>query len=802
MPDIELNSDTVKDRAIGRESNLIAFNAGGEMEADPLKDIVAEGFITAKAAYDAGDLGKFVVDHGLLKQVVVETHAGHTRVTTMQELANSSMELDADGNDVAASQFLGFFSRAGRIPNNVNIVDGDWYASHTQGAFEVSDPNSLYTSEHWVNFDPFEEDEPWHEVDDSGGSTITHANFGNVSWRSVQTLQHAKDAVTAIGEAFIIQQEKKVYMCVAYTAHADEEVEYRAVPYEFDSDDSKFHVGTGVPDAGLGIDGHTYLNKSTGGIYAKASGSWTLQFRPVRFRIDSGVPSNSLGFDGDSYLDEDAGKFYLREASAYVLKYTVAAASEDASDGGGGYSDWTGIGSATGAISSAAVTITLDTDEDIDDYEELYIHIEANDANDQRSVSPRFRVSDIPVTALTSGGLLVGFPGNNTDEGSIFVRRTADGTELTLDPHGSVISFPATAVTTINARALAAISDGGGGGGGGGEALSRFRAVSTARASLNLSASFLDLLNIPATDVVENIGGFTLATVSGVTTVTVPNDGLYRLSSSVSFAGTGGGRSQVWTRFNVLRSGVAVSGTEVVLGSAYYRSLGGATQVYGSGSAEFLLEAGDTITVQGREQEDTTATFTVGGPTSYLHIVEQAVTEGGGTSEQQASGSSGPRERDIVGTNIPLNAANASTAWNGQGSGTFTFPAIPRDDMDRIQFSVDVDNHYSVPFVLHAHELEVIGGGALGSPTDGATRIQCAFWSGRATPSSRNRGIIVHEPRLDYCNERRNANDICVMVHPQFNADNDWTGITIRVRAPSTSGHQFVYGKVYDWGSG
>ena len=124
--------------------------------------------------------------------------------------------------------------------------------------------------------------------------------------------------------------------------------------------------------------------------------------------------------------------------------------------GGGGYGDWTDIASVTGAISSAAVTVALDTDQDIDDYDEMFIHIEANDTNDQRSISPRFRASDVPVTALAGGGLLVGLPGNNTDEGSILVRRNADGDELVLDPHGSVISFPATAVTTIVARTFSA----------------------------------------------------------------------------------------------------------------------------------------------------------------------------------------------------------------------------------------------------------------------------------------------------------------------------------------------------------
>ena len=124
--------------------------------------------------------------------------------------------------------------------------------------------------------------------------------------------------------------------------------------------------------------------------------------------------------------------------------------------GGAGYGPWTDIASVTGAISSVAVTVALDTDQDIDDYDEMFIHIEANDTNDQRSISPRFRVEDVPVTALAGGGLLVGFPGNNTDEGSILVRRNTDGDELVLDPHGSVISFPATAVTTIVARSFSA----------------------------------------------------------------------------------------------------------------------------------------------------------------------------------------------------------------------------------------------------------------------------------------------------------------------------------------------------------
>ena len=129
---------------------------------------------------------------------------------------------------------------------------------------------------------------------------------------------------------------------------------------------------------------------------------------------------------------------------------------------GGGYGDWTDIGSVTGAISGNPVTVALDTNETIDDYEELYIHIEANDTNDQRVVSHGFRVSDVPTTTLAGGGLGLPFAGNATDEGALLVRRNADGDSLVLDVYGSVINFPATAVTTIYARAL---TTGGGGGG-------------------------------------------------------------------------------------------------------------------------------------------------------------------------------------------------------------------------------------------------------------------------------------------------------------------------------------------------
>ena len=306
-------------------------------------------------------------------------------------------------------------------------------------------------------------------------------------------------------------------------------------------------------------------------------------------------------------------------------------------------------------------------------------------------------------------------------------------------------------------------------------------------------------LAIDANNVITNRGGFTIEIGTNThQAIKVPVDGNYTITAVTSILqnNTGVPRNRTRFQFFIVRAGVDIPAA----GSGLYATYGRFTVPAGFADGSYTVDllADDQIEMRYSDELATTATYTLGGGLSRIGVIRNS-GGGGDTSEEQTAGSA-PRERDIVGTNIPLGAANANTAWNGQGSSTLTFPATPRDDMDRIEFAIDVDNHYTVPFVLTAHQLEVIGGGALGTPTDGATRIQCAFWAGRTTTSSRNRGIVIHEPRLDFCNERRNANDICLMIHPQFNADQDWVGITIRVRAPTTSGHQFVWGKVYDWG--
>ena len=179
-----------------------------------------------------------------------------------------------------------------------------------------------------------------------------------------------------------------------------------------------------------------------------------------------------------------------------------AAAGGGGGGGGSGYGDWASIGSVTGAISGNPVTVALNANETIDDYEELYIHIEANDTNDQRFVSGPVSGCQIsPTTTLAGGGLGIPFAGNATDEGACLVRRNAAGDSLVLDVFGSVINFPATAVTSIYARELTA---GGGGGGGTDDQTAAEVSVDTASFSRNLTAA-----DDSVQAALETIDGFT-----------------------------------------------------------------------------------------------------------------------------------------------------------------------------------------------------------------------------------------------------------------------------------------------------
>ena len=127
-----------------------------------------QDWIEPKDEYDVNDLHKFLIENGILKHIVLEAHAGHSRVVEFQTLANAVSALDAAGNNVTtggAGDFLGFFPNISGIPTG-SIADEKWAALIGAGDFEIQDPTGFYSSEHWNSYNPFRGagDRPWSTI--------------------------------------------------------------------------------------------------------------------------------------------------------------------------------------------------------------------------------------------------------------------------------------------------------------------------------------------------------------------------------------------------------------------------------------------------------------------------------------------------------------------------------------------------------------------------------------------------------------------------------------------------------------
>ena len=224
--------------ALGTAAQIPQVNAAADALEFVDQTSTLVGWINPKATYVADDLHKHLIENGVEKEVTVEFHAGHSRVTTMQVLADIGTALNAAGDPVTtgnAGNFRGWFRRPSDIPN-ADRVDGSWYCARGIGDFEIQDPDNLHATERWNNYNPFETGGPWEEITDANGDTISQVVYedadGNLSdWRIVDNLYDAENGVTAVGEIFVVLSTYEVLMCVAYTAHADETADYRAVTY-------------------------------------------------------------------------------------------------------------------------------------------------------------------------------------------------------------------------------------------------------------------------------------------------------------------------------------------------------------------------------------------------------------------------------------------------------------------------------------------------------------------------------------------------------------------------------------------
>ena len=235
------------------------------------------GYIDTKDEYDADDLGKRVWEHGIDKVIELVTQVGHSRVVAFQDLANASSALDADGNNVTtgvAGEFLGIFANLSAVPA-LSVVDGSWAGFVGSGDFEIQDPTAFYSSEHWNSYNPFRGTgtRPWATITLADGSTtldhqpFTDPDTGVVSdWRIVNSSGHAERFTTAVGEAFFVQNERLIRMVTEYTAHADDEVRYRAVPYRPPGIDPSVSGSANV-DHRLGGRGPVRGHDATGSAY-------------------------------------------------------------------------------------------------------------------------------------------------------------------------------------------------------------------------------------------------------------------------------------------------------------------------------------------------------------------------------------------------------------------------------------------------------------------------------------------------------------------------------------------------------
>ena len=137
-----------------------------------------------------------------------------------------------------------------------------------------------------------------------------------------------------------------------------------------------------------------------------------------------------------------------------------------------------------------------------------------------------------------------------------------------------------------------------------------------------MSATYADILEIAATDIFANVGGFTVSTVSNISTITVPNSGLFKLTCHVKIVTAQSNRAQLYMRVNVLRSGVVVPDSNTIMGGAYVRGQPDAQSGIASGTTTLLLGLGDTINFQMVEEGNTANTYTFGGSDSVVEIIE------------------------------------------------------------------------------------------------------------------------------------------------------------------------------------
>ena len=198
------------------------------------------------------------------------------------------------------------------------------------------------------------------------------------------------------------------------------------------------------------------------------------------------------------------------------------------------------------------------------------------------------------------------------------------------------------------------------------------------------------------------------------------------------------------------------------------------------------LLADDEIQLLVSEMVDTAATFSSGANNSKISVVRLAGGGGLTTSEQQSIGNAKVLEsRTFTGTGNGIATLGSGTLWPTNSPNTYAVFATEYADVERIELVLRQNGKVDLPFIIPKGVLDGIAAGAfMPNDPDDNQRIRGVFYAGRIGPGHRNQNYWVINPRFDFMEERRNADDNCILIQYGLNGTL-FTAIYIRARQPS-----------------
>ena len=186
-----------------------------------------------------------------------------------------------------------------------------------------------------------------------------------------------------------------------------------------------------------------------------------------------------------------------------------------------------------------------------------------------------------------------------------------------------------------------------------------------------------------------------------------------------------------------------------------------------------------------------------------FNVTITATPIGGGgsltTSEQESlSNARVLRSRTFPGEGNGIAVHDSDTEWPTNSPNTFVVTATEYADVERIEILLRQNGKADIPIVITKGLLDGITAGAYmpNSPSNTA-RIRGVFHYSRIGANNRDMNQPVYNPRFDLMEERREANDNCVLIQYGLNGTL-LTALYIRARQPAGNLF-FQHARMYYW---